>query len=127
MAKLILIIVFTICQGMKDLKKQTINLSGGQEQEHRIISKILANIQNIRGLNLKEEVSKERKAKSRGHIFRKLLKRLLSNTFAKANKKMKGLIEIELKKTQPNGDGHTLKTIPIVVNGQRYSRFIRFS
>ena len=123
MTKLILVIVITLCQGMKDLQTQTINLSGIQEQEHRFLSKIMLNFQNIRGPN--EDVSNGRNAKTKGHIFRKFFKQLLSNKFAKVTKKMNGFIEIELQKKQT--DGETLKTIPIVVNGQRYSRFVRFS
>ena len=71
-----------------------------------------------------EDFSNGRNAKTKGHIFRKFVKQLLSNKFAKVTKKMNGFIEIELQKKQT--DGETLKTIPIVVNGQRYSRFIRF-
>ena len=123
MTKLILVIVITLCQGMKDLQTQTINLSGIQEQEHRFLSKIMLNFQKIRGPN--EDVSNGTNAKTKVHMFRKFVKQLLSNKFAKVTKKMNGFIEIELQKKQ--ADGETLKTIPIVVNGQRYSRFIRFS
>ena len=119
--KLILVIVITLCQGMKDLQTQTVNLSGIQEQEHQLLSKIMPKSQNIR--RPKEDVSNARNAKTKGHIFRKFVKQLLSDKFAKANKKMNGFIEIELEKTKHQGV--TTKEIPIVVNGQRYSRFIR--
>ena len=134
MTKLILVIFIALSQCMKDLQTQTINLSGRQEKEHRFLSKILLNFQNVRGL--KEEVSNERFAKTRIPISRKFFKKLLSNKFARATKN--GFIEIQLEKTQPGR--YNSKTNPIVVYGQRYvstnvssnliwepkSRFIRF-
>ena len=124
MTKLILVIVITLCQGMKDWQTQTINLSGRHGNKHKFLSKILSNFQNMKGL--KQEVSKESKeTHTEKNMLRKFFKQLLSNKFAKANKKMNGFIEIQLKMTKPNGDNQ--KTKQIVVNGQRYSRFLRFS
>ena len=123
MNKLILVIVVQICQGMKDWQTQTINLSGGHGNEHRFLSKILSIFQNIN--ELKKEVSKGSKDTHTGNMFRKFFKQLLSNKLAKAKKKMNGFIEIQLKKKQPDEDSP--KTVPIVVNGQRYSRFLKLS
>ena len=123
MPKLILVFVLILSQCRQDLQEQTIDLSGRQEKENGYLSNILINCKIIRGL--KEDVSQERNAKNGGHILRKFLKQLLSNKFAKVNKKKNGSIEIVIKKTQPHED--TQKTIPIVVNDKSYSRFIRFS
>ena len=116
MTKLILAIFITLGQCMKDLQTQTINLSGTHEKDHRFLSKVLLNFQNVRGL--KEEVSNERFAKTRSPISRKFFKKLLSNKFARATKKENVFIEIKLEKTQPGR--FNSKTNPIVVYGQRY-------
>ena len=132
MNKLLLVICIALGQCMKDLQTQTINLSGRREKEHRFLSKILLNFQNVRGL--KKEFSIERFAKTRSHISRTFFKKLLSNKVSRATKKENGFIEIKLEKTQPGR--FNSKTNPIVVYGQRYvssnmiwkpkSRFIRF-
>ena len=85
MTKMILVIFIALCQCMKDLQTQTINLSGRREKEHRFLSKILLNFQNVRGL--KKEFSIERFAKTRSPISRNFFKKLLSNKFARATKK----------------------------------------
>ena len=61
-----------------------------------------------------EDFSNGRNAKTKGHIFRKFVKQLLPNKFAKGNKKMTGFIEIYLQKKQT--DGETPKTIPTEEN-----------